>query len=313
MNSIHRYSICDLVLASNIALPELIPGTQGSTECRFELLAGDLPCADGVEWFHQWTIEEDGVTKDGARREEPWLQLGRCSDAYVLRFPSYGEFIVAKDTNSIRCRPLAHTAEMTVRHLLLDQVLPLILSRRESLVLHASAVLTGHGAIAFAGKTGKGKSTLASSFALQGFPLVSDDYLVLRPGHAGWMAMPSYPGVRLWPSTIQAIMPQDLPIRNVASYTVKRRAADTSLLPRTNEPVFLRRLYMLTDEAGSTSIDKVAPERSMISLVALAYNLDITDRAFLRQQFETINQVTKDVPVYAIHFPREYSALPAVR
>jgi hypothetical protein len=202
---------------------------------------------------------------------------------------------------------------MTVRHLLLDQVVPLILSRRERLVLHASAVLTGHGAIAFAGKTGKGKSTLATSFALEGFPLVSDDYLVLRPGHAGWMAMPSYPGVRLWPSTIQAIMPHDLPTRNVASYTVKRRAADTTLLPRTNEPVFLRRLYMLTDEAGSTSIDKVPPGRSMISLLEFAYNLDITDRAFLRQQFETINQVTNDVPVYAIHFPREYSALPAVR
>ena len=313
MNSVHRYGICDLVLTSNIALPELMPATEGNTGCRFELLTGDLPCAEGVEWFHQWTIEEEGVTEDGGRREEPWLQLGRCSDAYVLRFPSCAEFIVAKDTNSIRCRPLAHTTEMTVRHLLLDQVLPLILSRRERLVLHASAVLTGHGAIAFAGKTGKGKSTLATSFALEGFPLVSDDYLVLRPGHEGWMAMPSYPGVRLWPSTIRAMMPQDLATRDVASYTMKRRAADTTLLPQTNEPVFLRRLYMLTDEAGSTSIDKVPPGRGMISLLEFAYNLDITDRAFLRQQFETINQVTKDIPVYAIHFPREYSALPAVR
>ena len=309
----HRYSICDLVLTSNIALPELIQATEGNTECRFELLAGDLPCADGVEWFHQWTIEEDGVTEDGARREEPWLKLGRCSDGYVLRFPAYAEFIIAKDTNSIRCRPLAHTAEMTVRHLLLDHVVPLILSRRERLVLHASAVLTGHGAIAFAGKTGKGKSTLASSFALEGFPLVSDDYLVLRQGQEGWMATPSYPGVRLWPSTVQAIVPRDLPTREVASYTVKRRVADTKLLPRTNEPVLLRRLYVLTEEARWTSIEKISMGRSMISLVEFAYNLDIRDKAFLRQQFETIKQVTKDVPVYAIHFPREYSTLPAVR
>ena len=313
MNSIHRYSICDLVLASNIPLPELIPATVGNTECRFELLAGDLPCAEGVEWFHQWTIEEDGVTEDGARREEPWLQLGRSSDAYVLRFPSCAEFIIAKDTNSIRCRPLAHTAEMTVRHLLLDQVVPLILSRRERLVLHASAVLTGHGAIAFAGKTGKGKSTLATSFALEGFPLVSDDYLVLRQRQEGWMAMPGYPGVRLWPSTVQAIVPQDLPTTEVASYTVKRRVVNTKLLPRTNEPVLLRRLYVLTEEAGCISIENISTGRSMISLVEFAYNLDITDRCFLRQQFETIYRVTKDVPVYAIHFPREYSALPAVR
>ena len=108
-------------------------------------------------------------------------------------------------------------------------------------------------------------------------------------------------------------MSQDLPTRDVASYTVKRRVADTKLLPRINEPVLLRRLYVLTEEAGWTSIEKVPPGRSMISLVELAYNLDTTDSTFLRQQFETVNQVTREVRVYAIHFPREYSALPAVR
>jgi len=51
----------------------------------------------------------------------------------------------------------------------------------------------------------------------------------------------------------------------------------------------------------------------MITLLEFAYNLDVRDRAFLRQQFETIKQVTKEVPIYAIHFPREYSTLPAVR
>ena len=313
MNSSYRYGICELVLTSNIALPELTMVSEVDTECQFELLAAGPPCADGVEWFHQWRIEENAATEDGAQQGEPWLQLGRCSDAYVLRFPSYGEFIIAKDTKSIRCRPLPDTAEITVRHLLLDQVVPLILSRREHLVLHASAVLTRHGAIAFAGKSGRGKSTLAASFALEGLPLISDDYLVLRPMHEGWMAMPGSPGVRLWPSTLQAIMPRDLPTRAVASYTVKRRIADTKLLPRTNKPGLLRRLYVLTEKAGWISIEKVPLGRSMISLVEFAYNLDITDRAFLRQQFETVNRVTLDVPVYAIHFPREYSALPAVR
>ena len=125
--------------------------------------------------------------------------------------------------------------------------------------------------------------------------------------------MPGSPGVRLWPLTVQAIVPQDLPTTEVASYTVKRRVVNTKLLPRTNEPVLLRSLYVLTEEAQWTSIEKVSMGRSMISLVEFAYNLDITDRAFLRQQFETVYRVTKDVPVYAIHFPREYSTLPAVR
>ena len=39
-----------------------------------------------------------------------------------------------------------------------------MLSRRESLVLHASAILTPEGVIAFVGKSGQGKSTLAACF-----------------------------------------------------------------------------------------------------------------------------------------------------
>ena len=122
MNSTYRYGICDLVLISNIALPELTPASDGDVECQFELLDAGLPSSDGVEWFHQWRIEERGVTADGARLEDPLLQFGRCSGDYVLRFPSYGEFTITRNTKNIRCRPLPDTAEMTVRHLLLDQV-----------------------------------------------------------------------------------------------------------------------------------------------------------------------------------------------
>jgi hypothetical protein len=312
MNSSHRYGICDLVLTSNIALPELPPASVSDHECQFELLPAGVPLTDRVEWFHEWKILDDGAADDGAEQEAPWLQLGRCRDDYVLRFPAYGEFIITKDANSIRCRPLPDTAEMTVRHLLLDQVLPLVLSRWERLVLHASAILTPSGAIAFVGNSGKGKSTLATSFALEGFPLLSDDYLVLRAGQEGWTAMPTYPGVRLWPSTAQALLPRSLPTMDVAPYNVKRRVADAKVLPQTG-PAPLRKVYLLAEEASGTSIERVPPGRSLISLVEFAYNLDITDSAFLRQQFEAVNEVTQEVPVYAIHFPREYSTLPAVR
>jgi hypothetical protein len=47
--------------------------------------------------------------------------------------------------------------------------------------------------------------------------------------------------------------------------------------------------------------------------VELAYNLDIKDAAFLRRQFDTVIRLTEEVPLYAIHYPREFAALPAVR
>jgi hypothetical protein len=51
----------------------------------------------------------------------------------------------------------------------------------------------------------------------------------------------------------------------------------------------------------------------MITLVKFAYNLDIKDVAFLRRQFETVSLLTEDVPVYSIHYPREFAMLPTVR
>jgi hypothetical protein len=306
----HAYRICDLVLASNTALPELAPATAFGAECRFELLPPGNPSAGDVDWFHQWTIEGNGEEEDS---QEAWLRFGRTGDGYLLRFPSCGDFFVSADAARIQCRPLAGTPELTVRHLLLDQVIPLVLSRRERIVLHASAVLTGHGAIAFAGESGQGKSTLAASLAREGCSLVSDDCLVLRTEHGVWTALPSYPGVRLWPATAGEVLREGTPTAEVAHYTLKRRVCDTAVLPCASGPAPLRRLFFLADDAGEVSFERLPPGRAFMALVEFAYNLDIQDTAFLRKQFDMVGRLTADVPAYAIHYPREFAALPAVR
>ena len=70
-----------------------------------------------------------------------------------------------------------------------------MLTRRSRLVLQAGAIDTPLGAIALLGRTGIGKSTLAASLARAGFPLIADDFLLLRDDI---VAVPSYPGLRLW-------------------------------------------------------------------------------------------------------------------
>ena len=47
--------------------------------------------------------------------------------------------------------------------------------------------------------------------------------------------------------------------------------------------------------------------------VEFAYNLDIMGAASLRTQFERVGQLTAEVPSYALHYPREFVSLPAVR
>jgi len=313
MNGTHTYRICDLAIASNIPLPELTAATVFAADCHFELLPPGNPSPGNFVWFHHWTIEEDNeeeVAKEACK--EAWTHFARTSDGYLLRFPSCGDFFLSADTLRIQCRPLPRIPEVTVRHLLLDQVIPLVLSRRESVVLHASAVLTAHGVIAFAGKSGQGKSTLAASFAQKGCAMVSDDCLVLREQHGNWIALPSYPGVRMWPSTAEQLVGKETYTADVAHYSLKRRVSDADLLPFANRPAPIRRLFFLADETSTVSIERLAPGRAFVSLVEFAYNLDIRDAAFLRRQFEAVGQLTETIPAYAIHYPRQFASLPVV-
>jgi len=75
----------------------------------------------------------------------------------------------------------------------------------------------------------------------------------------------------------------------------------------------LRRLFFLADDAGEVSLEKLSPGRAFMALVGFAYNLDIKDTSFLKRQFETVGQLTEEVLAYAIHYPREFAALPAVQ
>jgi hypothetical protein len=306
MSGGNLYRVCDLVVESSLALPELPAAEGGTPECRFEVARGEAMPEGEIRWYHEWRSSGEGG--------EAWLSLGRRRADYVLRFPAGADFVVAEDCREVKCYPLAGTPESTLRHLLLDQVLPLVLSRRERMVLHASAVLADGGAIGFAGRSGRGKSTLAASLAREGWPLLSDDCLVLRRAEGSWRAIPSYPGVRLWPDAAEGVFQGQTGWAEVAHYTVKRRVGDHVLAPFSGEPAPLGRLYFL-EEAGKAevSISRMTPQEAFMQLVGFAYNLDITDKAFLERQFETIGGLVAEVGCYRLDYPREIGALPRVR
>jgi hypothetical protein len=231
-------------------------------------------------------------------------------------------FLVSRAGNQIDCQPLPGVPEATVRHLLLDCVIPLILSRREPLVLHASAILTGHGAIAFIGTSGQGKSTLAASHGQLGYPLISDDYLVLRETpeapevESKWIAVPSYPGVRLLPGTSDGIFEVPPATTEVAHYTSKRRISDLEVLPFTESPAVIRSIYVLDDEGVEPPpepvVELISPRESFMKMVSSSFNLDITDKELLRRQFATLRRIVGAIPCFRLCYAREFGTLPAV-
>jgi hypothetical protein len=279
-------------LASEIALPELPPSSRRSPTC---LVHRGAMSTDGPhEWFHAWRL--DGRTH---------LAFGRHADGYLLRVPSMADFVVSHDGRRVHCSPRRRLPPATLRHFLLDQVLPLALSRTSRLVLHASAVFVpGVGAVAFAGRAGRGKSTIAAALARDGCPLVTDDCLVVQPDPASGspLAHSGYPGVRLWGDAVEALGGGRSRGRQVAHYTSKRRLHSLNARPLAfrTRPGRLRALYVLAPRhRGGTPcrIRSQAARDTFVSLTRCLYMLDVTDASQVGGAFQSVAWLADQVPI----------------
>jgi len=262
-----------------------------------------------VEWYHEWLLP------DGRQS----VAFGRRGPEYVLRFPEVSEFRVSGEGRTISCIPVVDGDENTIRHLLLDQVLPMMLSLQAKLVLHAGAVATKRGAIAFLGRSGRGKSTLTAAFSRRGIPLLTDDCLLLRMKEDGCLAVPSYPGARLWGDVIPSIFENEPKVTKVAAYSEKKRISrNEGQLRFFDEPIPLARIYSLglpeePSGADPVLIRRLPPREAFMELVQHAYFLDLTDRRRLQEKFESIGGLSALYPVYRLAYPHDLTRLPLVQ
>ena len=98
---------------------------------------------------------------------EVCITCGRIDGNYILQFPNLADFIISEHGALVQYLPKPDIPIETIRHLLLDQVIPRVLGQQGRLVIHASAVtLPNRKTIAFLGNSGQGKSTIASYFCI---------------------------------------------------------------------------------------------------------------------------------------------------
>jgi hypothetical protein len=108
--------------------------------------------------------------------------IARMPDGdHWIEAPGAGGCAVAPDGGTIRYIP---GPDGGVR-LLLDQALPFAACAAGVECLHASAVALDGGAVAFAGVSGAGKSSLALALARRGARPLADDVLALEPAPSG--------------------------------------------------------------------------------------------------------------------------------
>ena len=254
--------------------------------------------------FHEWTFP-DGTW---------WTLFFRTDAGYLLRFPGLADFTVSTDGQSVRCWPAPGISENTVQHLYLNQVLPLALSKQGKLVFHASAIDIDGAAVAFMGESGKGKSTLAASFATSGFHFLTDDGLMVEACGDGYQVMPSHPSIRLWQDSEAALIAPATPTAPALEFTSKSRFLAGESIPFCDTPRPLRRVYFLGDgSASAITFQRMKPGEALIELVKHSFLLDIEEKQMLATHFDVLSTLASLPIYYRLDYPRRYEDLAAVR
>jgi hypothetical protein len=298
------YRFGDLLLSSEIPFSQLPRVPEGLPECSFRRPSDPDAGSLDERWDHHWR----SIAGDVA------LSCSREGDRYRLDLPSLGTFSIDDDGASISCRLRGAPSPETVEHGVVDQVLPRVLVHRGRLVLHAGAVETADGAIAFIGDSGRGKSTLCAGFAAAGYPVLGDDGLVVRRREPeGFEVLPTYPGLRLLPEPLAFVFGSKATGTPVSGGAPKQRLdATANGFVHCERPVPLRAIYQL-DDGPRIAIRPMAGPDAFITLVRSTYHLHLGDERRSAVLFEQLAALLDAVPFRRLAYPRRLSLLPAVR
>ena len=264
-------------------------------------------------WLHaepSWLVElEDTVpevfylspseSEQGTPTLTVWRLLG--SAYFRLRYCDGTEFIVDRLGKKIRATwldPL--TLEDTTTYLL-GPVLGFVLRLRGVICLHASAVAIGEQAIAILGPAGSGKSTTAAAFALQGYPVLSDDVVPLIEQSGRFLAQPGYPRLNLWPESVSALYgsPDALPLMT-PNWSKRYVALDENGHRFQSEPLPLAAIYILGErgiEPACPIAEAVSPQVALMALVSNTYLNYLLDEAMRAREFDLLDRLVGSVPV----------------
>ncbi len=297
--STQRYSLGSWgVLQSEVDFPELGTARVEPT-FRFRIdESNSLRRITGRE-IQRWELP------DG----QEWLRIHDAESNYLFTFSGYAHYEVSRDFRDAVCRPEESVQRETLRHLFLDQVLPLMMAARGETVLHGSAVAFEGKAVVFLGSSGAGKSTIAVKLASLGYPLLTDDCLLLRFGTDEVLAYPSYPGVRLFEPMIEFIFEGNAAASTVAEYTSKRRVdLERTGLALQGEAIPVRAVFVVAEGQSDVAWRLLDGSERLVELAKYKYRFDPANQESLRKEFSALVRLAQ-YPSYEFCYRRSLESL----
>lgn len=228
-----------------------------------------------------WRGRDNGALASGYEAEGCWW----------IRWPGVGTFLLDPGCPTTQLAPEPGVQADVCADAFRRGVVPLALLQRDHEVLHASAVWSGRGVVAFCATSRTGKSTLAASLRGVGYEHWADDFLALRMDDRGiWC--PWFPSrQRLEADAAEAIArtcrheappvptPQQAPLTGLA---ILER--DESLAP------------------GEIDIARIPAGRAFTKVLSHAHECQIGGARRVKRSLERHLELCARVPVYRVAF-----------
>lgn len=300
----YRYCVYGLTIDSDIplALPHEGVGELG----RVEL------CAGAATLFETATLAARFES-----RPDDWYQYGFLPDgASYVRWGDVGEFLVSAAGRRIMYRRFDRASFESFQVYMLGQALSFALIRMGFEPLHATAVVVDGRAAAFLGESGYGKSTLAACFLEAGFPVLTDDVLMLRDVAGAIVAYPGPSRIKLFPKAAAAFL-GDIPPGVPMNTGAKKRILSLETRHGYGRPVALGAIYAIvppTEARGyrDVRIETMTGRASALALIQGTFNRKVVNAARLARQFSASTMLAERLPVKRLSYPRVLAKLPEV-
>jgi hypothetical protein len=304
-----HYSVFGLSLASNDAIPGLVPkpaSAQTHVRIWFDTVAARFETDNLTD--DPWYTSE---TEDGAA---PTLRVWKFADGryYKWLYSDGTEFVVdGSGTQIWAAWPATSTLEDTATYLL-GPILAFALRLRGVTCLHGSAVAVDGHAVVVVGPPAAGKSTLAAVFGHLGFAVVSDDVAALTERDGTWYVLPAYPQLRLWPESVALLFGTADALRPLTPNWDKRALELLAHGYRFEDrPLPIAAVYVLGERANrsETCIEGLRGRDRLRTLLANTSVGYVLDGAMRLQQFSTLGRLASKVSVRLVLPPDDPARL----
>jgi len=250
---------------------------------------------------------------------QDWFQYKRLADGSShLHWPGLYEFLISPDGRRISGRPTREDISPESFHTyLLGVALSFSLLKLGFDPLHATVVAVNGCSFGLLGRSGYGKSTLAGAFLQAGYPVVTDDLLVLKKDAKGYSAYPGPPRIKLLPEVARVLIGKRVvavpmnPLTRKLIIPLNHKQTLQTTVP-------LKTLYALNPPTpgggnGKITFRRLSQRRALMALLEHSFNDWVTEPGRLNDQFRLYAQIASQVTIKRVSYPRRLASLSSVR